>query len=367
MLKICHITSVHPRYDVRIFVKECVTLANHGYQVSLIVADNLITEEIRDRVVIYSVGKPLDRKDRLQHTGKKIFNKVLELSPDIVHFHDPELMGIGAKLSKLGYKVVYDVHEDLPKQVLNKHWLPKLIRPLVSLFVTGIEKFYAKRFAGVITATPIISRRFKSYNDNTVTICNYPLLAEIKISQTTWENRQDLLCYIGSISETRGIKQLVESLAVSQIKLKLAGSFSGGLGLPYLQNLSGGNYVDYLGILNREEITHLLQQVKVGIVTLLPTPSYLESLPIKMFEYMLAGIPVIASDFPLWHEIITKYDCGILVDPKDKEAIATACTYLLNHQESANQMGQNGYFAVLNHFNWECEQVNFLKFYEKLH
>ncbi|MDQ5920419.1 MAG: hypothetical protein QG673_475, partial [Pseudomonadota bacterium] len=112
ILKICHITSVHPRYDIRIFVKECRTLANIGanasadiakinytyeHDVSLIVADEL-ADEIKDQIKIYSVGKAFSRKHRIFVTCRKIYNRVLELNPDVVHFHDPELMPVGLRL-----------------------------------------------------------------------------------------------------------------------------------------------------------------------------------------------------------------------------------------------------------------------------
>ena len=359
-LKVCHITSAHPRYDIRIFIKECSTLASAGYYVNLIVADDL-SDEIKSGVNINSVGKPQSRKERMRQTSEKIYRKVLELKPDVVHFHDPELMLIGLKLAKNKFKVVYDVHEDLPKQVMNKHWLPKLIRPLISNIVKQLEKYCSKKFYGVIAATPIIGARFKTYNSNTEVVCNYPILAELNIVNSSWELRQDRLCYIGSISQTRGIIPIVNSLQQSKLPLDLAGPFSGDVDLARLKQLDDGHLVNYLGIIKREQIVELLYKVKVGLVTLLPTPSYIESLPIKMFEYMLAGIPLVASDFPLWRSIISK--CGILVNPEDSAAIARACLELINNPEKAKAMGLIGQQAVLREYNWELESQKLIRFY----
>lgn len=362
MLKICHITSAHPRYDIRIFVKECLTLAKNGNDVSLIVADENPDEE-KNGVKIYSVGKPTSRVKRMRETPKLIFDKILQISPDFVHFHDPELMLMCLNLRKHKIKVVYDVHEDLPKQIMNKHWIPKFIRSSVSKLALNLEKYCSSRFYGVIAATPIIAKRFIYYNPNTVTVCNYPILAELNIIESKWEDRENCLCYIGSISITRGIKPVVESLPLSHLKLKLAGPFSGDINLEQINKMDGGKSVDYLGVLNREGIVELLKKVKIGMVTLLPTPSYIESLPIKMFEYMIAGIPVVASDFPLWAEIIVKHNCGILVDPSDKSAIAKSCNYIIQNPSEAIKMGANGKNAVLNYFNWENESKNLIKFY----
>ena len=359
---ICHITSAHRRYDIRIFVKECITLAKAGYMVSLIVADDL-GDEVKNGVAIYSVGKLESRFNRMLKIPQQIYVKILELQPDVVHFHDPELLIIGYRLAKHGFKVVYDVHEDVPKQILSKYWIPKIIRPVVAKSIKILEKFCAKRFYGIVAATPIIAQRFKLCNLNTISLCNYPLLSELDMTYTTWDNRENTLCYIGSISQTRGIKPVVASLAISRLPLMLAGIFSDDINEKQLFKLNGSEYINYLGILNREEIAKLLQRVKIGLVTLFPTPSYVESLPIKLFEYMLAGIPVIASDFPLWREIITRYDCGILVNPHNPQDIAAACQQLLNNQEQSMQMGENGRLAVLDHFNWEQEQAKLLAFY----
>ncbi|HLX53917.1 MAG TPA: glycosyltransferase family 4 protein [Aquella sp.] len=363
MTKICHITSAHKRDDIRIFVKECITLATAGHEVMLVVADDL-PDDIQNGVHIYTVGKQPTRKKRMLQTPKDIYNKVLQLQPDVVHFHDPELMLIGRKLAKLGFKVVYDVHEDLPKQVLNKHWLPKITRKPISICVAHLEKKCAKLFYGIVAATPIIARRFKQYNPNTIDLCNYPVLAELNVANTAWENRENTMCYIGSISKTRGIEPIIAACEISHIQLELAGIFSGDITLEELKSQGGGKYINYLGVLNRIEIANLLQKVKIGLVTLFPTPSYIESLPIKMFEYMLAGIPLIASNFPLWHEIVAKYGCGILVDPKNPKQIAEAALELLDNQDRARQMGINGRSAVLEHFNWEQEQQKLINFYK---
>lgn len=363
MAKICHITSAHTRDDIRIFVKECVTLANVGHEVSLIVADNL-PDEIRQNVQIYSVGKPKNRKTRMRQIPLKIYDRVVKLHPDFIHFHDPELILIGNKLVKQKYKVIYDVHEDLPKQVLNKYYLPRLIRKPISLIVSVLEKYYARKFHGIVAATPIIARRFKQYNINTIDLCNYPILDELNVAYNDWENRQNCMCYIGSISRMRGIMPIIASSAISHLTLELAGIFSGDISLDELKIQPGGKFINYLGILNRQEIASLLRRVKIGMVTLLPTASYVESLPIKMFEYMLSGIPVIASNFPLWQDIVAKYDCGILVNPEDSEEIAKAAQELLANQDKARQMGINGRNLVLKRFNWEKEQQKLIDFYK---
>ncbi len=364
-MQVCHITSVHPRYDIRIFIKECQALtADH--QVSLIVADSL-GDELKNGVQIYDVGRVTGgRLSRMRVGAKRVLNKVLEIKPEVVHFHDPELLGIGVKLAKLGYKVIYDVHEDVPKQVMNKHWIPRVIRPLISKLVTYKERHSAALFSGVVCATEIIAARFKQYNSNTIAIHNFPILAELMQQDVEWNDRQDSICYIGSISATRGIIPLVDSLALSGVRLELAGSYSSDNIAEQIKGSAGAKLVNYHGVINRQQIGELLAQVKVGMVTLLPTPSYLESLPIKLFEYMLAGIPVVASNFPLWQSIVEGNSCGLMVGPSDASAIAKACQWLLNNQDEAEKMGHNGRAAVLKHYTWDAELHKLRTFYREL-
>lgn len=364
-MQVCHITSVHPRYDIRIFIKECQALTS-DHQVSLVVADSL-GDELKDGVQIYDVGRVIGgRLSRMRVGAQRVFNKVLEIKPQVVHFHDPELLGIGVKLAKLGYKVIYDVHEDVPKQVMNKHWIPRVIRPVISKLVEFKERNSAAKLSGVICATEIIAARFKNYNTNTIAIHNFPILAELMQQDVEWNQRQDSICYIGSISATRGIIPLVDSLALSGIRLELAGSYSDDIIAQQIKNSAGAKSVNYHGVINRQQIGELLAQVKVGMVTLLPTPSYVESLPIKLFEYMLAGIPVVASNFPLWQSIVEGNNCGLMVDPSDADAIAKACHWLLNNQDEAEKMGRNGREAVLKHYTWDAELHKLRTFYNEL-
>lgn len=366
MINICHVSSVHPRYDIRIFEKECKTLAinNKDMQLYLIVADG-IGDYIKDGIHILDVGKPTSRLKRLFNTRRKILLRLKEINPAIIHFHDPELLFMVGDFKNLDAKIIYDVHEDLPKQLLNKHYVPNIFRRFFSLLATYIEKKYSKKIDAIVCATQIIANRFQEYHQYVIILCNYPLLSEFKVNNKQYNRRNNSICYIGSISKTRGIEYLVQSLANTSIKLDLAGSFS-GVTEANLKQISGYDNVNYLGLLNREQIISLLDNVKIGVVTLLPTPSYIESLPIKMFEYMLAGIPIVTSNFLLWKKIVIDNNCGIMVDPTNIMEIRNACQYLLDNPIIAEEMGLNGQKLVLTKYNWEEESKKLLILYKNI-
>jgi glycosyltransferase involved in cell wall biosynthesis len=103
-----------------------------------------------------------------------------------------------------------------------------------------------------------------------------------------------------------------------------------------------------------------------GLVTLKPLVNYLDSLPVKMFEYMEAGIPVIASNFPYWKSIVEPIDCGICVDPQDPEAIRKAILELVNNPVKAHEMGKKGREAIWTKYNWSIEEQKLLSFYQRM-
>ena len=97
-----------------------------------------------------------------------------------------------------------------------------------------------------------------------------------------------------------------------------------------------------------------------------PKPNYVESQPVKLYEYMTAGLPVIASDFPYWRRIVDEAGCGLLVDPKDPEAIADAIEWLWRNPEEAEEMGKRGREAVFARYNWRAEVPKLLGLYEEI-
>ncbi|WP_243465227.1 glycosyltransferase [Photorhabdus temperata] len=124
--------------------------------------------------------------------------------------------------------------------------------------------------------------------------------------------------------------------------------------------------IDEVGFLNRTETKELLSKSIAGIVLFHPLPNHIDAQPNKMFEYMSAGIPVIASNFDLWKDIILENNCGICIDPLNPKEIANAIDYLSNNYNLAEEMGNNGLLAVNKKYNWDTEQNKLTKFYQQI-
>lgn len=363
--KIVHLTSVHPRTDTRIFLKQCLSLSEK-YNVSLVVADGL-GNDIKHNIHIYDVGKIENRVKRIINSTKAVLEKAIELDADLYHLHDPELLPIGLRLKKLGKTVIFDSHEDVPNQILSKYYLPAFTRRPLSKMYRTYESYACAYFDAIVAATPYIQDKFLKINSNTVNINNYPDTSEFLSVIPDFNNSKQVF-YVGSITKIRGITELVESLTSTNVdcRLKLAGSFPDKNLEFSVKKMDGWQKVEYIGFANRDEIKESLSESIAGLVTLHPTPSFVVSLPVKMFEYMSAGLPVIASDFPLWRNIIEKINCGICVNPLDPQSISKAIDYLIKNPDKAYEMGNNGRKAIIETYNWTVEKNALLALYDSL-
>lgn len=369
-MRVAHITSVHSRSDARIFAKECRGLAAAGWRVDLLVADGLPDESI-DGVTVRSVPKPKRRLARISKTIWALMRLAIRGDYRICHIHDPELLLLGLALKRRGVMVIFDSHEDVPKQILGKSYIPPLLRRPIAVAYAAFERAACARMDAIVAATPAISAKFEGMALRVCNVNNYPSFLDLDVFDSgggSTESRSSDVCYIGGISRDRGIVELVGAMMLVRrgVRLLLAGKFMDRGLEDEVRGHDGWKQVVYSGWVDRQGINDVLSVASVGVVTLHPTPAYIESLPVKMFEYMAAGIPVIASSFPLWQEIIEGEYCGRCVDPTDPAAIAEAVDFFVENPDEARRMGENGRRAVRERYNWAAEEKKLLSLYREL-
>ena len=363
----CHLTSAHSVFDARIFHKQMKSLARAGYDVRLIVPHS--KNETVDGIKIIAVPKPRNRAERMLLTSWRILGKALRERAHVYHFHDPDLIPVGICLKLFGSRVIYDVHEDYPESIKTKAWLPLFMRNVVAGIFGIFEGSVSCFLDGAVAATEGISRRFKS--TRVITLSNYPILyyaVDSVDSCTTSENHT--MIYAGVLAESRGTKELVESLEYIddrfKLKLKLLGKFAQSHFGEQVKAMKAFSKVDFVGYVSHTEVYSHLSAADIGLICFHPVKRYQTALSTKLFEYMAAGLPVVISAFPLWKEFLDKNRCGIAVDSSSPEEIARKVEFLLQHPQLMREMGENGQKMVAQRYNWGNEERKLLKMYKEI-
>jgi glycosyltransferase involved in cell wall biosynthesis len=365
--KVCMLTSVHSAFDVRIYEKEARSLSAAGYEVTIVVPHQ--GDEESDSVRVKAVAYPRNRKRRMTTTIWDVYRIAVGLGASVYHFHDPELIPVGLLLKLHGKRVLYDVHEDLPRDILDKDWISPVLIRLVAKAGAATEAIGGLLFDGIIAATPTIAMRFPPRK--TILVQNFPQASLQEADEVQpYGKRPHIAAFVGGMSRHRGAREMI--IAVSKLpkendaRLVIAGLFDPPALEHELRASPGWARVDYRGWQPRVKIDSLLNQSRVGVVLFHPFQNYMEAQPNKLFEYMAAGIPVIASDFPMWRQIVYKARCGILVNPLDTLAIANAIQWIFDHPGEAEEMGRRGRAAVRSEYNWPYEAEKLLGFYARL-
>jgi glycosyltransferase involved in cell wall biosynthesis len=368
---VVHLTSVHSAEDGRIFHKECRSLAHAGFHVTCVGSHT--HDAIVDQVRIKSIVRDQGRLARMTRTAWRVYRAAIELNADVYHFHDPELIPVGLLLRALGKHVIYDVHEDLPKDILAKPYLPAWSRRPIAWAMDKVERAAGGRFSALVAVTPSIANRFRQVNTRTIVVHNYPLVKELILDSQPrpWEARRQSVAYIGGMMAMRGIREMIEAVSLLPrslpATLELAGPHPRGEATAEeLSAYPGWERVRHHGFVKLAETFEILRSVRAGLVLFHPVPNHIEAMPQKIFEYMGAGIPVIASDFPLWRRILGEPCCGIFVNPQNPRDIARAIEHILLNPAEAEEMGRRGRAAVLEHYNWDVQAERLVNLYEEL-
>lgn len=361
---IAHVSSAHPYTDNRIHYRECRSLSEAGFDVQLIATESDFEGEATGVTV-----RKLPRRRRISRMTLSTLQAVriaLRTGARVVHLHDPELIPYIPLLRVMRRVVVYDAHEDLPTQVLDKPYVSRVTR-LPMTWVTYALVSLARRADLVVAATETIAARFPA--SKTVLVRNYPPLRSEEEKLPPLDDRGDIVVYIGGLSRSRGIPEVLRAVREPEFpdgwELHLAGMVSADVN-DLIQDEVARGRVKYHGTLPPLEARDLLLRAKVGIVTLQNTRAYRDSLPTKLFEYFAAGLPAVASDFPLWRGIIETGDAGTLVDEKSPAAIARAIAEYASNPVLWTRHSLSARKAAEAQLNWGREAQGLVEAYERM-
>ena len=360
---VVHMTSVHDASDVRIFEKECRSLAENGYRVSLIVPHS--RSGTMDGVEIHVVPQPKSRFYRMTCTAWKVYRKAIEQDADLYHFHDPELIPAGLLLKCAGKKVIYDAHELYAVKVLRKPWIPRPFRHLASKVFSWCEHLSCRFFDHVVTADRFTANTFQS--ERVSVVANYPLLPPIQ-QRSGRTAAARVAIYVGVLASDRGLNVMLEvarRLQSTGFELRLLGWFE----RPEDEQLVCAEpNIRYLGRQSHQTVLRELAKADLGLVLFQPVSAYYHAGENtgKLFEYMSRGLPVVVSNFPNLKRIVESANCGLCVDAQDAKQTADTISELLDNPRLLRNLGENGRTAVLREYNWEHESRTLLRIYREI-
>jgi glycosyltransferase involved in cell wall biosynthesis len=374
MKKIVVITSSHPPLDTRIFKKECLSLQNAGYSISIIAPwpGKTNTKGIK------FIPIPLlpSRLDRLLNLFK-IAKLAVRQKADIYHIHEPELLILYyyIKINLPRMKYIYDVHENYSGAILSgeKHYIPSYIKSFLAKTVNLIEKVLSQKCDLVIAAAPDIASKFRR---NTHVVRNLPYKPKLSYQSFSvlGNCKERTILYSGSITRSRAIKEILLAVGIVNrdfpTRFILIGNFHDVSFKEELWGMLEAKYMNYHGYeKNQEKLFKMISTALITPVLFYPEPNLDTAVQRsnKLYEYMSLGKPVIVSDIPAWAEFVKHYECGVTANPYDPESIANAIKFFSLNPEKADRMGRNGRLLVENEFNWEKEKDNLLTAYASLY
>ena len=375
---VCHLTSVHAYNDTRIFHKECVSLAQAGYDVTLLAPVDTSFEE--KGVKVLPVGAWGSRYYRFFFVIPRLLIKALKVQASLYHFHDPELLLIVPFLRLSGAKVIYDIHEDYVTSIQQKSYIPAFFRNLFAAVFGFVEKV-----ASSLCDRVIAEKYYRERFPDAIEILNYPLSKQLNEGvqydsrpdyEEAFDARYQWFLYTGNVTIDRGALLHLELLtARKDTAIAYIGKCSDELADAILASadrkqisrervriIGAGTYVP------RETIDYYTytQHWLAGVAIFPETHHYTRKELTKFFEYMAAGLPILCSDFPVWKNIVENNNCGLTVNSAEQQSLVSAIEYLLTHPENAIKMGDNGRQAVSMEYNWGVEEIKLLELYHRV-
>jgi glycosyltransferase involved in cell wall biosynthesis len=369
-MKVCHVISGYHRNDARVFLRQCMSLKRAGYDVSILTNDGA-PDEVLEGIPIIACRATWSRGKVLLAAKRQFIAEALEIDADVYQLHSPELLPLAAPLKRVGKAVVYDAHEDLPRHLLEKEWLPSVLRRPLGFVAEHYLRRVLKRIDDVVSPhSHVVEHLEKTVGKGTL-VANFPLVQPLpQISPEEFATRPNRICYTGTVYSYSNQETTLDAVAaLPEVQYHVAG-YVDEAHLEALQQRAGAARATYMGRIGRVELRDLYSSSIAGLAIY----DYKLNLGYKLgsygtnkvFEYMEAGLPLICTDYVLWRDIVERYECGVCVAPGSVSELRAAIQFVIEDKARAYRMGQNGRRAVLKEFNWVSEEQKYLAVFERL-
>lgn len=370
--KICILTSAHSAFDIRIFHREAKTLVKLGYKVYIIATHD--KEEIIEGVHIIPLPKREGRFYRFFIKDWSILFKSIRVNAILYHFNSPDLILIGLILKLIGKKVIYDVYENVCLDILSKEWIFPPIRKVISLIIKFIEWFSLHFFDTIIVAGKDIQFQphFRKFHNKIILIRNFPTITFSGIEIFPKPKDKIRFIYTGGISSIRGIMEIIEaykSLGCKNSELILLGNFSNvDFKNKIMNKIDNFVNIKYVSAISYKKMFDLLKKCHVGLICFKPALNHINALSgrnNKIYEYMMAGLAIIGSNFESWNNFILGNKIGITVNPCDISEISKAMKFFIDNPKKLKIMEENAKKISIK-YSWKLESHKLIDLYKDL-
>lgn len=390
--KVCFLVDSHDLYDDRIYWKEALSLKKAGYEIHFILAGDESKEGITNEGIHFQViQKDYFPKNRFFNYLAKcylpnglynqMFRAAKRLEADVYHIQDLKVNRIGKDLKNLYFqpKVIYDIHEPYPENIIDYRQtsgLGTIVKKLYAGHIKRWEHQCAKIYDLIIVTEENVYKRFTDFlpNEKVQIIYNYTNL-DNPIGKSDIEKKEFDAIYTGGITLVRGAFKILEAIKIlkekkADVKILFLGSY-----FPYdlkdkmFQYIKENKLQDNVLLLDSipyNDVPAFYEKSKIGLGIFLPIKTHEIILQIKLFEYMNFGLPIIGSNFGHIRNIIENDQVGISINPEDPGEIAIALDSILSNQDLYKTFSENGREAVKKKYRWEFMEEKLILIYAEM-
>ncbi len=370
-MRIAYVTSIHPDFDARVW-KYAAMMGRRGHTVHLVCPWDAGDGSVREGVMLHTFPRSGSRMARPFAIPWHLGRKLLPLLPsvDLVHFHDIDILPYMAALSFFK-PVIYDVHENYPDEMLVRQWIPRLLRRPLYHLVRVAQNAFSRLVHNVIFVVPELEKHFPKGNLRTAIIRNYATLDLLDQVSNDYFSRPDTVLFLGSNYEGNGTFLFLEIAAQlknrqPEVRLVMVDRWADRSTRERALALIEANGLTNVSIVPNvlpQEIMEYLNTATIGLTPGLREPKHIKALPTKLFEYMAAGLPIVASDLPNEARLAEDTQAVVLCRPEEPEAFVMAIEKLIADRKFAHHLGRKGQEAFRDCFCWEIQAETLENFY----
>ena len=349
------------------------------YNVEFLAAGEPSRRIVRDGVTVTTYG-PRRRATYLR-TLLRTYLHLRFARFDILHCAELESLIIAVIVSRLSAQrplIVYDAHEYFPSLMTNYFKLPTPLSAALESLLDVVERIFASFCDAFIVVNDDLAERFSAYRKPLAVVRNLPSLSWVDNTRTidVLEDVDSPVVIALAIHRTHGLLEILQAHSIlnkagTRVCFVLAGRVKESDGR--ILRMASRQGVRVAGWIENDLLPNFLRRASIGLALYSPAEASSKaqffsptSEPSKVYTYMSAGLPIVATDLPAIRALVSRENCGVLVPVGDADEIAYAISRLLNDEKARTSMGKRGRQAAEREYNWEIESKRLLSLYDRI-